>query len=225
MQTNSVQLSLVPLKTSMVSDTGVQAVFILLDTQPDCTLEQIAQMTFNLLTKSEIQFCKPPAESYSMLTPVIHGQMQLATLAVPDQITLLNAPSENDPRVKLRNARMAMRLSPILPLGFLLLMTIFAVHSLESWLNWWGIPLLITGFTAILMSLGGAPIFSAILKRMFVIRMPVFLPSILLDYASNLASAMVKTLLAPIFWQGLVIAFIGLAMAAGSYLIKGKYTA
>ena len=45
MQTDSVQLSLVPLKTSMVSDTGVQAVYTLLNTQPDCTLEQIAQMT------------------------------------------------------------------------------------------------------------------------------------------------------------------------------------
>ena len=151
MQTNSVQLSLVPLKASMVSDTGVQAVYTLLNTQPDCTFEQIAQMAIDLLTKGEMQFCKPPAELYSMLTPVIQGQMQFATLAIPDQMTLISAPPENDPREKLQIVRMVMRLSPIIPLVFLLLMTIFTVNSLKSWLSWWGIPLFITGVLASLI--------------------------------------------------------------------------
>ena len=224
MRTNSVQLSLVPLKTSMVSDTGVQAVFTLLNTQPDCTLEQMAQMAFDLLTKSEIQFCKPPAELYPMLTPAIQGQMQFATLAVPDQITLISAPPENDPRVKLQTMRILMRLSPMLSLGLLLLMTIFTVSSLKSWLVWWGIPLSITGATASLMSLIGAPIFGAILQSILVNRMPAFLPAILLDYTSDLTSAMLQALLSPVLWQGLIIAFIGLVMATGSYFIKGKST-
>jgi hypothetical protein len=224
MQTNSVQLSLVPLKASMVSDSGVQAVFKLLNAQPDCTFEQMAQMAMDLLTKSEMQFCKPPAELYPMLTPAIQGQMQFATLAVPNQLTLISSPPENDPRVKLQTARMAMRLSPILPLAFLLLMTIFTVNSLKSWLNWWGIPFLIIGVIASLMSLGGAPIFGAILQRILVSRMPAFLPTILLDYTSDLASAMLQALLNPVLWQGLEIAFIGLIMAAGSYFIKGNST-
>jgi hypothetical protein len=159
-----------------------------------------------------------------MLTPAIQGQMQFATLAVPNQLTLISSPPENDPRVKLQTARMAMRLSPILPLAFLLLMTIFTVNSLKSWLNWWGIPFLIIGVIASLMSLGGAPIFGAILQRILVDRMPAFLPTILLDYASDLASAMLQALLNPVLWQGLEIAFIGLIMAAGSYFIKGNST-
>jgi hypothetical protein len=222
MQTNSVQLSLAPLKSSMVSDTGIQAVFTLLNSQPDCTFEQMAQMAMNLLTKSEIQFCKPPAELIPMLTPVIQGQMQLATFAVPDQLTLISAPSKNDPREKLKIARLAMRLSPILPLGFLLLMTIFTVTSLKSWLNWWGIPLSIIGILASLISLAGAPIFGVILQRILINRMPAFLPAILLGYASNLASAMLQALLTPIFWQGMIIAFIGLILVAVSYFVKGK---
>jgi hypothetical protein len=223
MQTNSVQLSLIPLKSSMVSDTGVQAVFSLLNSQPDCTLGQIAQMAIDLLTKSEMQFCKPPSELIPMLTPAIQEQMQVATLAVPDQITLISAPTENDPRVKLATARMVMRLSPIFPLGFLLLMTIFTVNSLKGWLSWWGIPLSITGVLASLMSLGGAPIFGAILQRVLVNRMPAFLPTILLGYASDLASAMLQALLRPVLWQGLLIAFIGLIMAAGSYFIRTNF--
>jgi hypothetical protein len=222
LQTDSVQVSLAPLKTNMVSDLGVQAVFTLLSTQPDCTLMQIAQMTIDLLSNGEIQFCKPPSELYPILTPAIQGQMQFATLAVPDQLTLINAPLQNDPREKLRTARMVMRLSPIFPLGFLLAMTIFTVNSLKSWLSWWGIPLSVTGILAMLMSLGGAPIFGAILQRILVNRLPAFLPAILLGYASDLASAMMKALLSPVLWQGLGIALIGFGMAAAGYFIKSK---
>jgi hypothetical protein len=222
LQADSVQLSLVPLKTSMVSDLGVQAVYALLNNQPDCTFEQITQMAFDLLTKSEMQFCKPPAELVPMLTPAIQGQMQVATLAVPDQITLLSAPLENDPRVKLRTARMAMRLSPIFPLGFLLIMTMFTVNSLKSWLSWWGVSFSITGVLASLMSLGGAPIFGAVFQRILVNRMPAFLPVILLSYTSDLASAMLRALLSPVLWQGLGIALIGLGMATTGYFISAK---
>lgn len=222
MQTDSVQLSLTPLKTSMVSDSGVQAVFALLNTQADCTLEQIFQMTINLLTNGEMQFCKPPAELYPMLTPAIQGQMKIVTLAIPDQFTLINAPPENDPRIKLQTARLIMRLSPILPLLFLLMMTIFTVTSLKSWLNWWSIPFTVTGVLTGLMSLIGAPIFGTVFQRILVNRMPAFLPVILLDYTSDLASAMLKAILSPVLWQGMMIALIGLIMALTSYFIKSN---
>jgi len=222
MQTNSVQLSLIPLKTNMVSDLGVQAVFTLLNNQPDCTLEQMAQMAMELLNSGQVQFCKPPAKLIPMLTPAIQGQMQVATLAVPDQLTLISAPPENDPRQKLKIARLAMRLSPIFPLGFLLLVTIFTVNSLKSWLSWWGIPLTITGVLASLMSLGGAPIFGAILQRILINRLPAFLPTILLGYTSDLASAMLQALLRPVLWQGLGIALLGLGMMGISYFVKNQ---
>ena len=216
LQTNSVQISLIPLKVSMVSDTGVQAVFTLLDTQPDCTLEQIAQMTFNLFNNNEIQFCKPPAELTTLLTPMIQGQMQFATQAIPDQLDLISAPPENDPRQALQSARMIMKLSPILPLAFLLLVTIAVVNSLKSWLNWWGVPLFVTGLLAMLMGLGGAPIFGAMLQGILANG----LPSVMLGFANDLTSAMLQALLIPVLWQGLGIAVIGFGMAGVSYLTK-----
>jgi hypothetical protein len=51
-------------------------------------------------------------------------------------------------------------------------------------------------------------------------RMPAYLPVIMLDSASDLASAMLKALLAPILWQGLLLALLGLGMAIGSYSVK-----
>jgi hypothetical protein len=221
-QSDSVQVSLVPLKEGMVSDGGVQAVYTLLGTQPDCTLEQIAQITFNLLNNSEIQFCNPPAELLPMLTPMIQGQMQAATLAIPDQLTLISAPPQNDPREKLQTVRMVMRLSPILPLVFLLLLTIITVRSLKSWLNWWGIPLFITGGLTGLLGLVGASIFGTVFQELLASKMPSFLPVLLLDSANALAAAMLQTLFLPILWQGLGISFIGFGMAAAGYLVKEK---
>ncbi len=223
-QTDSVQVSLLPLKISMAGDAGVQAVFTLLATQPPCTLEQMAQATMNLLTSSsnEIQFCNPPAELIPMLTPVIQGQMQAAAMAIPDQLTLLNAPPQNDPRDKLQTARLAMRLSPILPLGLLLLLTVVAVRSLKDWLNWWGVPLVITGGLTAFLGLVGASVFGSVFQQMLASRMPTFLPALLLDSANALATAMLQALFLPILWQGLGIAFIGFGMTAAGHFIKGK---
>lgn len=222
MRTNSVQLSLIPLKTNMVSDSGVQAVFELLNTQTECTFEQIFQITMDLMTKSEMQLCKPPSELYPLLTPVIQEQMQFAALAIPDQVTLISAPAENDPRERLQTVRLLMRLSPLLPLGFLLMLTIAAVNSLKNWLRWWGIPFVITGLLACLMSLSGAPIFGTIFTGILVSRIPIYLPAILLDYANDLASAMLQALLNPILWQGLILFFLGSGMTGISYLKKLK---
>ena len=222
MQTNSAHLSLTSLKTSMVSDMGVQAVFTLLKTQPNCTLRQIGQMTINLLSNSQIQFCNPPEEMVPFLTPVIQGQIRVAALAIPDQFTIIGAPPENDPRPTLHTVRMVMRLTPILPLGFLLLMTILAVSSFKSWLNWWGIPFVITGGFASLMSLSGAPLIGAILHHILVNRMPAFLPTIMLADASTLAIAMVQALLSPILIQGLILGLIGFVMVVAAYFTKEK---
>jgi hypothetical protein len=220
MQTNSAQLSLTPLKTSLVSDVGVQAVLSLLRTQPECTLEQIGQITIDLFSNSQIQFCNPPEQLIPLLTPIIQGQMQMTALAIPDQFTIISAPTANDPRPKLQNARMLMRLSPILPLIFLFIMTILVVNSLKSWLNWWGIPFIITGGVASLMSLSGALVTGAIFQKILVTGMPTFLPAVMMDYAGNLASAMVQALLSPILLQGLILAVIGLVMVTGAYFIK-----
>jgi hypothetical protein len=222
MQTDSAQLNLAPLKASMASDTGAQAVFSLLSIQPDCTFMQIAQMTVNLLSGGQIELCNPPAELIPALTPILQGQLQIAATVIPDQVTIISAPLQKDPRQRLKTARLFMRISPILPLAFLLGLTILAVRSLKSWLSWWGVSFIMTGLIAFVIGLLGAPLFGKILQRVLVTRMPVYLPTLLLDYASDLASAMVQTLLNPILMQGLAFALIGLVMVVGSYFIKRR---
>jgi hypothetical protein len=223
LQTNSVRLSLLPIKANMVTDSGVQAVFNLLRTQPDCTLSQIAEMTLSLLTSQEIAFCNPPPELAPLVTPIIQIQLQAATLIIPDEITIMSAEGlapQDDSRHSLKFARTLMKISPLLPIGLLLLLTITIVRSARGWLTWWGASFIPTGFIAVILGLVGAPVIGFILKGIIIQRASSSLPAIFANYGSELASAMANALLMPIFWQGLIIFFVGLGMAGLGYLLK-----
>lgn len=221
-ETDSIQLNLAPLKVSLASETGVQAVLSLLGTLPACDLFQIGQMTLNLFSGGQIELCNPPADLHPMLAPVIQGQLQFTASTLPDQLTLVTASPQNDPRQRLEILRLFMRFSLILPLIFLLTLTALAVRSLSEWLMWWGVPFFVTGASAYLTGLLGAPIFGGVLQRILVNRMPDYLPLFLLDFASGFASAMVRALLNPVMWQGLVLAVLGFGMAGVGYLLNLK---
>jgi len=220
METDIVRVNLAPVKASMVSEAGTQAVLSLLNTLPACTFEQIAQITFNLFAGGQIELCNPPADMLPLLAPIVQGQMQFTASIIPDQLTLMTAPPQNDPRERLQTARLFMRLSLILPIGFLLAVTLFAVRSVKDWLLWWGIPFFITGFTAFVMGILGAPIFGVVLEGILAKSLPNYLPNFLLDFTGEFASAMVRALLNPVLWQGLILAIIGGGMAGIGYFVK-----
>lgn len=220
LQTDTVLLNLTPLKASLTSDRGVQAVFSLLGTLPACDLLQIGQMTLDLFSGGQIELCNPPAELHPILTPILQGQLQFTAAVIPDQVIIVSAPPQNDPRQRLKTARAYMRISPLLPVSFLLGILIFGVRSLRGWLNWWGIPLTLSGMAAFVMALLGGPVFGGILQRALLSQMPNYLPGILADYAGDLASAMVQTLFSPVMWQGLALVFVGAGMVGAGYLLK-----
>jgi hypothetical protein len=222
METDSVLLNLAPLKANLASETGVQAVMSLFSTLPACDLLQIGQMTLNLFSGGQIELCNPPAELHPLITPIIQGQLQFTASVLPNQVIIVSATPQNDPRQRLETARLFMRISPLLPLSLLLGILIFGVRSLRGWMFWWGIPLAITGGIAFVMALLGGPVLGEIFQRILLAQMPNFLPGILSDYAGDLASAMVGALLSPVMWQGLALAFLGGGMMGAGYLVKMK---
>lgn len=220
MKTDAVQVNLTPLKASMMSETGTQAALALIGTLPACTFEQITQITFNLFAGGQIELCNPPADMLPLLAPIIQEQMQFTASIIPDQLTLVTAPLKNDPRERLQTTRLLMRLSLLLPIGFLLAVTIAAIRSVRDWLYWWGIPLFIAGFTIFVMGILGAPVFGVVLESILSRQLPDYLPAFLLDFTGEFASAMVRALLNPLLWQGLILAFIGGGMTGIGYFTR-----
>ncbi len=216
-------ISLLPLKESMASEIGTQAVLDLMRTQPDCTLSQIAQMTVAVLSEGEIMLCNPPEDALPLITPIIMGQLKFAAEIIPDQMTLARTTltSEGkDPREQLRVLRALMRLSPLVPLGLLLALSLLVVRSLRDWLAWWGIPMLVTGLLAIVMSLLGAPFVGLLLLRYLVRNDTGTVPPVLMDSSSQLVSAIVEQLLRPTLLQGLAVAGVGLLLIVVVLLLR-----
>lgn len=222
METDTVHLTLIPLKASLASNSAVQAIYALLETQPACTIIQITQMGIDLFIGGQIQLCSPPADLHPLLTPVIQDQLRFTATALPDKVEIVHAPLQNDPRPGLINTRFIMRFSPILPIILLFTLTILIVRSITDWLSWWGIPFLISGGIAFLMSLLGAPLVKIILQGILVTRLPAYLPSNLLDFSGDLASTMANALLRPVMWQGLIIAAFGMGMTISFYFVKKR---
>ena len=222
LESDLIQVDLSPVKANMVGETGTQAALVLIKSLPACTLDQAAMIMFGMFSGDQIQLCNPPEDILPMLMPIIQGQMQVTASLIPDQLTLITAPPQNDPRQRLQTIRFFLRLSPLLPLMFLFGLTIFAVRSLKDWLIWWGIPLGITGFIASVMGLLGAPLLGAVLERLLAARLPNYLPVFLVDFTGDFSAAMVRALLNPVLWQGVILAVIGGGMFVAGYFINTK---
>lgn len=222
-QSDSVRITLIPFKNKMASNAGTQAVLNLMRSQPDCTFEQIAKMTVAIINESQLTLCNLPQDATKRIIPLIERQLGLAAEVIPDEVSLIDSTipaGQDDPRDQIQILRLVMRLSPLLPIALLFILTILIVRSLYDWLTWWGIPLVITGLVASLLGWIGAPFAGLIILRFLMRRIPDYLPTFLLDNISQLASEVVNQILKPVTAQGLTLAGLGLAMVVIAYFTK-----
>ncbi|MBM3125958.1 MAG: hypothetical protein FJZ87_12950 [Chloroflexi bacterium] len=225
MESDVALISLLPLKETMAGPAGVRAVYRLLERQPACTLTQAAQMTINLITIRDIQLCNPPPEMHNLLTPVIQAQMEVIAISLPEESVLIEKktqPDSEDPRIGLRDLRLLMRISPILPFGILILYTLLTVNSFRSWLEAWGLPFLITGVLGVFTGLAGASLLGGMIRRNIAKNAPTYLPEAFTEYSGDLANAMVNAFTRPLIWQGFFLTVFGLTLVVTAYFVRKR---
>ena len=223
-KSNSVVISLLPIKARLAGEGGVNVVREFLRTQPDCTLDQLTQMGLGLLS-GNIALCNPPEEAIGFFAPFIQSQLQTITATFPDQIALVpgtesGAPA--DPRLRLQWVRSGISVSPFFLFLLLLAIVVFAVRSIRDLLVWWGWPLLITGGLAAMIALVGSPLVGGILQLIIQIYGAAFLPPLLASAIAETASAVASQMLYPVILQGFVLAMIGLLMVIGGTLLPKR---
>jgi len=224
-EADSAGVSLTSFKTHLASPAGADAVLNILESQPDCTTAQLLQMTLGAITGSEFIFCNPPPEVTGLVRPLLETQLAFTAALLPDQITLISGSqsgTENDPRVRLNRVRAIMKLTPILPMGFLVGIVIFAVRSLLDWLRWWGYPFFITGLISLAVSILGAPIVGWIIQQVIEIQAEQFTSPILLSTLRETTSAVARQILNPVAIQGFLLTFLGFAMILAAYFLKRR---
>jgi len=220
-RTDSVVVSLVPVKQNLINGGGIQIMTLVLNAQPDCTAEQLFQMGLGFLTAGEITLCNVPPEMLGLITPLLESQVQVMISAFPDEISILPESSQSA-LIKLNRLRTFFKLTPILPLIFLFCLTILAVRNLFDWLTWWGWPLFVAGFFAAISAWIGAPIFGAIVQRLLQSQGAGFIPVILFSTLGETMTVVASQILKPIIIEGIIIGLAGLGMGLLAILISGN---
>lgn len=224
-RSNSIVISLLPVKARLTGQGGVSVVREFLRTQPECTLEQLAQIGLGLLG-GNIVLCNPPDEAIGFFEPFIQSQLQTISATFPDQISLVpetGSGTASDPRLRLQWIRSAIQFAPFFLFLLLLMIVALAVRSLHDWLVWWGWPLLLTGAIAAFIAMLGSPVIGWLLQWIIQIYGAAFLPAVLASTIAETASAVAGQMLAPVIIQGFVLAVIGLLMViTGTFLLPSE---
>ena len=223
-QTDSISISLISIKQHIVSEGGVQVFTQILRTQPDCTPEQLLQMGAGLLSSNAtLMMCNPPDEVMNLVTPLIQTQLQVIASNFPDQLTLTGSDQAGliEFRTRLGRVRAAMRITPAIPVVFLFAIVIFAVRSLRGWLNWWGVPFLVTGVSCLFIALIGAPLVRFFIETV-ILRGNADMPAVFLDMMRNVLGSIVDLILSPIAIEGIILALVGASMIVGAYFLSSK---
>jgi len=221
-KTDSAVISLVPIKTHLAGETGLQVVRQFLSLQPPCTTEQLTQIALGLLG-GQIALCNPPEEAMGLMAPFIQTQLQAMTAIIPDEVAFIpgtTSNTPNDPRLKLNLIRSAIKLTPFILVLFLFGISIFAVRTLRDWLIWWGWPFLLAGITSVLIALVGSPLIGWILQLVIRNQGTIFIPPVLAASLGETTSAVAGQMLAPVVAEGFILALLGLGMVIASLFIS-----
>jgi len=220
-ETPEPRISFKVLKQSLSGPAGLNAALAFIASQPDCTIAQIGQIISSL----GANLCNPPQAILGLIQPVIQTELQVASAAIPDEVSLIPSANLASAQVaiqRLRVARLIMRLSPLVPIIFLLLMTLLIVRSFRGWMAWWGWPLFLSGLVGALLGFRDAPILRRIAEDVLARQMPIVVPAAVAVAFRGVVDAAFGEMLKPAAWESLALFTLGLAMILIWKILAGK---
>lgn len=215
-----------PIKQTLAAN-ATEAVTWILSAQPACSAEQITDFSLKLLLGQPIGdniLCNPPQQLLSLALPLVTSLFNAQISAIPDTIPMFAQNRLEEVRTGVGTLRMIMRLSPLLPLVFLALLTMLAVYTLTDWLKWWGFPLVISSGLALLASLVAWPITRLVINYAST-QENSFFALRLAATALDVVQAVIQQVTTPMAIEALIILLAGAGMLAGDWYIKNKHLA
>jgi hypothetical protein len=223
-RSNSVAITLVPVKAQLAGESGVQLVLQILRRQPACTTEQLTQMALGLFG-GQITLCNPPEQALGLMLPFIQSQVQSMSALFPGELTLVSpalSGTPADPRAELNSIRTLISFTPLIPVLFLTAIAAFAVRSLVSWLTWWGWPMMFAGGASALIGLLGSPLIGGILQLLIQTQGVFPIPPVFASLIAETAGAVARQMLIPVIVQGLILGVLGLGMVILATLLTHR---
>jgi hypothetical protein len=222
----SITIDMRELKTRLTGPSGTDAVLEIVQSLPDCPAGYMPDAS----NPSQLLECKPPDEMMVYFKPLISKALTDATAGIPDQLDVLkqlrdagalNIESLNlpvGPRQLLQVGRWVVRLSPILCVAILLIVSLLVVRSWKGFLRWWGYPLLSAGaavlLTAVLLWVG-----LDVLVSLGRENLPASVSIDLYDTAAGVLVFITHRYSLVTGAEGIVLGLIGLGLVVGSFFI------
>ncbi|MDP3185889.1 MAG: hypothetical protein Q8M58_11490 [Anaerolineales bacterium] len=234
-KTDNVKIPLLKLKERITGPAGQDAIQQLIIAQPPCTEEQLVQMAAGALGgEGGMVFCNPPEEILAIMLPELQSQLGSLATKIPDEAVIIKpytgplgatpggGPLSADPFTTIRYVRLGLRWSPLLPFAFLLLVILFSVRSLKSWLRWWGISIFFAGGIALVLGIALLPAMNWAWNAFVITKIPPFLSADIGRIGHGLASFILQGLSKQIIIQTTIFIILGLAAWVGSYFIRDR---
>lgn len=229
-----ISISLAELKKKLTGEVGYQTLLGLLKKQPECTPEQILQLSEAQLLGGEMDdflLCNPPEILMDVVDPLLREAIQSAASGIPEEMTFdlpfLDLLDSTDVEVfggtpiqSVFAARRLLRFTLLIPIAFLLLVTIFAVRSIRDWLLWWGVPLLFTGLISLVFSTLSLPILGWVVPRLIGEAAPAGVTPELFSIGVDLGNAVFSQVTRKIMVHAGVMAAIGFGFTISAFFVK-----
>jgi hypothetical protein len=231
-EADSVFVPLDTLKQRLLGASGTALFMQLLESQQPCNEQDLSQLISGT-SEGGMVFCKPPEDMISIVKAVLPDLLNTVVPQIPDKAFIIKSPAPGapipgsgpfgaDPISTLRTIRLVMRLSLLIPLVFLLLVTLLAVRNIKSWMRWWGIPFFFTGTIALVLGISVVPAFNATWTWFIAPRIPTFIPADIPSVGLELLRSIIRSLSGWIIVPGIVLCVLGLGAWIGSSYIKVK---
>jgi len=208
-----------------LSQNSTEAIKRVLSAQPACTNEALTSLGTEFFSgelDEQAKICNPPAELLSTLLPLAEASLQAEISALQDEVPMFEPDVQTMLRTMVETMRLGMRLSPLLPLVFLMLMTLLAVRSLSAWLNWWGVPLTIAGGLTLLLGLTLAPLTQFVLPLAADQRASVYALR-LATTVMDVTTAITWQVAIPLILESIVLLLVGIGMLVGARLAQNRH--
>ena len=234
-----IEISISDFKQKVTGPDGVQAIHQIIAAQPPCSLDQLfnlVQIGIGMEPSQGSILCRPPDYILSEIDPLVESFLSLSVEQLPDTMqfyipfpvpenSINEIPSASGIPAYLQLLRQVNSVtswSPLLPLTFLLLMTLIIVRSARDFLAWWGATLFTAGLLSLIISAFLIPLISWIFSNYSpmsfanAINIPEFLVNLGIP---DLYSQLVNQLRYSIILPASLLTGIGFILLVGLYFL------
>jgi hypothetical protein len=217
------------LKVALLSGGASDLVETVVESWPECSIEEVADMTVDaLLGEGGLKFCEPPEPLRGGVVGLLNASVTLSLRALPDQITLGQA--DNPPasaevmktKEDLRRTRFLAGWSWLLSLVMLGLVMALVIRSWRGLGLWWGLPILL-GAMLTLATMVAVRVGVENLARQ-VLGQAAILPW-LGELFRTLTTAMLVVVFRRVALQAAILAAVGLVLLLAGWRLERRATA